>query len=72
MNINDNGLDLDESKLLATKKDSLFREQIESKDRFPLSDVNEDRAKNVFFAPLEIVAVVVGTFLSVIYMMILE
>ncbi|WP_440879948.1 M23 family metallopeptidase [Tenacibaculum sp. C7A-26P2] len=52
VNINDNGLDLDESKLLATKKDSLFREQIESKDRFPLSDVNEDRAKNVFFAPL--------------------
>lgn len=43
---------VDESKLLATKQDSLFREKIDSKDRFPLSEGGEGRAKVVFFSPL--------------------
>ncbi len=43
---------LDESKLQATKQDSLFREKIEGKDRFPLSDGTIGRAKIVFFSPL--------------------
>ncbi|MBA6157137.1 M23 family metallopeptidase [Tenacibaculum sp. S7007] len=43
---------LDESKLQATKQDSLFREKIEGKDRFPLSDGAIGRAKIVFFSPL--------------------
>ncbi len=43
---------LDESKLQATKQDSLFREKIEGKDRYPLSDGADGRAKIVFFSPL--------------------
>ncbi len=43
---------LDESKLQATRQDSLFREKIEGKDRFPLSDGAIGRAKIVFFSPL--------------------
>lgn len=45
-------LAIDDSKLLATKQDSLFREKIDSKDRFPLSEGGEGRAKVVFFSPL--------------------
>lgn len=41
-----------EKQLQATKNDSLFREKIESKDRFPISAANSERAKNVFFSPL--------------------
>ncbi len=43
---------LDESKLQATKQDSLFREKIDNKDLFPLYQGGESRAKNVFFSPL--------------------
>ncbi len=43
---------VDESKLQATKQDSLFREKVEGKDRFPLSEGAEGRAKVVFFSPL--------------------
>ncbi|AZJ34167.1 M23 family metallopeptidase [Tenacibaculum singaporense] len=42
----------DESKLQASKEDSLFREKIESKDLFPLYNGGENRVKNVFFSPL--------------------
>jgi murein DD-endopeptidase MepM/ murein hydrolase activator NlpD len=43
---------IDESKLDASPQDSLFREKIEIKDRFPLSDELQNRAKVVFFAPI--------------------
>lgn len=44
---------IDESKLNATLQDSLFREKIESKDRFPLIDEElESKARVVFFAPI--------------------
>ncbi|MEQ6125009.1 M23 family metallopeptidase [Pseudotenacibaculum sp. MALMAid0570] len=43
---------IDETKLNATRQDSLFREKIESKDRFPLSDELQNKAKIVFFAPI--------------------
>ncbi|WBX73924.1 M23 family metallopeptidase [Tenacibaculum pacificus] len=43
---------IDTRKLAATKEDSLFREKIEGKDRFPLSESAEGRAKVVFFSPL--------------------
>lgn len=42
----------DESKLQASKEDSLFREKIESKDLFPLYNGGANRVKNVFFSPL--------------------
>ncbi|WBX77017.1 M23 family metallopeptidase [Tenacibaculum ovolyticum] len=42
----------DESKLQASKQDSLFRAKIEGKDRFPLSEGAAGRAKIVFFSPL--------------------
>jgi murein DD-endopeptidase MepM/ murein hydrolase activator NlpD len=41
-----------EDLLYATKQDSIFREKIESKDRFPLSDETKSKAKIVFFAPI--------------------
>ncbi|WP_064966455.1 M23 family metallopeptidase [Tenacibaculum ovolyticum] len=41
-----------ESKLQASKQDSLFRAKIEGKDRFPLSEGAAGRAKIVFFSPL--------------------
>ena len=43
---------IDEKKLDASKADSLFREKIDSKDRFPLFDKAEDNIDMVFFAPL--------------------
>lgn len=43
---------IDESKLNATRQDSLFREKVESKDRFPLSEELQNKAKVVFFAPI--------------------
>lgn len=43
---------IDETKLNATRQDSLFREKVESKDRFPLSDELQNKAKIVFFAPI--------------------
>ncbi|CAM1363567.1 Murein DD-endopeptidase MepM and murein hydrolase activator NlpD, contain LysM domain [Tenacibaculum sediminilitoris] len=42
----------DESKLKASKEDSLFREKIEGKDLFPLYNGGKNRIKNVFFSPL--------------------
>lgn len=44
--------EIDESKLDATRQDSLFREKIDSRDRFPLSDELQNKAKVVFFAPI--------------------
>lgn len=41
-----------DSLLHATKEDSIFREKIESRDRFPLSDELQNRVKIVFFAPI--------------------
>lgn len=44
---------IDISKLDATRQDSLFREKVESKDRFPLLDEDlQNKAKVVFFAPI--------------------
>tara|TARA_R110001592_G_scaffold151417_1_gene377928 strand:+ start:41968 stop:42837 length:870 start_codon:yes stop_codon:yes gene_type:complete len=43
---------IDEKKLDASKTDSLFREKVESKDRFPLFDKAEDKIDMVFFSPL--------------------
>lgn len=44
--------EIDERKLDATRQDSLFREKIDSRDRFPLSDELQNKAKVVFFAPI--------------------
>lgn len=43
---------LNDSLLLASKEDSLFREKIESQDRFPIQLNAQGKAKIVFFAPL--------------------
>jgi murein DD-endopeptidase MepM/ murein hydrolase activator NlpD len=43
---------IDESKLNASKKDSLFRESVESKDRFPLLENDNLAIKVVFFSPV--------------------
>ncbi len=43
---------VDERKLSATKKDSLFRERIDNNDRFPLIDNTKNTVKIVFFAPI--------------------
>lgn len=43
---------INESKLLATKQDSLFRAKVDGKDRYPLLEGAEGRAKVVFFSPL--------------------
>lgn len=43
---------IDDNKLKATKQDSIFREQVESKDRFPLTIGGQNKAKVVFFAPV--------------------
>ncbi len=42
---------INHNELNASKEDSLFREKIESKDRFPLYD-GVEKAKNIFFAPI--------------------
>ena len=42
-----------DSLLNATKEDSIFREKIESEDRFPIIDNAANKAKIVFFAPLK-------------------
>jgi len=48
-----NRIQIDESKLNATRKDSLFREKIDSKDRFPLIDEELlDKTRVVFFSPI--------------------
>ncbi len=43
---------VNENKLNATKEDSLFREKVERRDRFPLVDNNNNKGKIVFFAPV--------------------
>lgn len=45
-------IQIDESALDASKQDSIFRDKIESRDRFPLSDESQDKLKIVFFAPI--------------------
>lgn len=45
-------INIDQEKLQATKQDSLFRVKIDQKDRFPLSEGGNGRAKIVFFSPL--------------------
>lgn len=42
----------DNKKLTASKNDSLFREKVDSKDRFPLFDKAETKVEIVFFAPI--------------------
>lgn len=43
---------VDPTKLNATKEDSLFREKVEEKDKFSISNGKDNKAKIVFFAPL--------------------
>lgn len=43
---------IDEDKLVASKQDSLFREKVESKDRFPLLEGAQNKASIVFFSPI--------------------
>ncbi|MGJ8744327.1 M23 family metallopeptidase [Polaribacter sp.] len=43
---------IDESKLNASKEDSLYREEVESKDRFPIRNNTASNVEIVFFAPL--------------------
>ncbi|MFT4575886.1 MAG: murein DD-endopeptidase MepM/ murein hydrolase activator NlpD [Polaribacter sp.] len=52
LKINSNPINIDEKKLKASKNDSLFREKVESKDRFPLFDKAENKIDIVFFAPI--------------------
>ncbi len=44
--------DIDEIKLNASKKDSLFREEVDSNTQFALSEEVQTKAKIVFFAPI--------------------
>ncbi len=43
--------EINKESLKASKEDSLFREKIESKDRFPVY-AGVEKAKNIFFAPI--------------------
>lgn len=43
---------INDSLLKASKEDSIFREKIESQDRFPIVDTKNNLLENVFFAPL--------------------
>ena len=52
LKVNSKPIALEDVKLDASKTDSLFREQVDSKDRFPLFDTAEDKTDMVFFAPL--------------------
>ena len=52
LKLNSKPILIDEKKLNASKNDSLFREKIESKDRFPLFDKAEKKIDIVFFAPI--------------------
>lgn len=52
LKLNSKQIQFDERKLNASKNDSLFREKIDSKDRFPLFDKAENRIDIVFFAPI--------------------
>ena len=50
--IQDSKTVIDETKLQASKEDLAFRNEVESKDRYPLSEGAEGKAKIVFFSPL--------------------
>lgn len=49
---NSKPINFDETKLDASRTDSLFREKVDSKDRFPLFDKAENKIDMVFFAPI--------------------
>lgn len=53
IDLNEQPIILEDSLLLASKEDSLFREKIESLDRFPIISNAETAVKIVFFAPLK-------------------
>mgnify|MGYP005995681715 CR=1 FL=1 len=52
LKLNSKPIQVDEKKLNASKNDSIFREKVESKDRFPLFDKAENKIDIVFFAPI--------------------
>ena len=52
LSLDNSRLSIQDSLLNASKIDSLFREKIESEDRFPILSTNQNRANIVFFAPL--------------------
>lgn len=43
---------IDEDKLAATKQDSIFREKVESQNRYSLIEGSQNKASIVFFAPI--------------------
>lgn len=45
-------IEIDPTKLNATREDSLFREEVANRDKFAIYDESDDKAKIVFFAPL--------------------
>ncbi len=53
IDLNEQPIVLEDSLLLASKEDSLFRDKIESLDRFPIISNAETAVKIVFFAPLK-------------------
>lgn len=52
LSIDNNRQSIQDSLLNASKIDSLFREKIESEDRFPILSNGQNRANIVFFSPL--------------------
>ncbi len=50
--LNSTQKNIDSINLHASKSDSIFREKVESRDRFPLIEGNQNKAKIVFFAPI--------------------
>ena len=52
LKLNSKPIQVDERKLNASKNDSIFREKIDSKDRFPLFDKAVNKIDIVFFAPI--------------------
>ena len=43
---------INDSLFNASRQDSIFREKIESEDRFPIMNIGEDKIEIVFFAPI--------------------
>jgi murein DD-endopeptidase MepM/ murein hydrolase activator NlpD len=52
LKINSKPIYINEKRLNASKTDSLFREKVDRKDRFPLFDKAENKIDIVFFAPV--------------------
>ncbi len=52
LKLNSKPIQVDDKMLNASKNDSIFREKVDSKDRFPLFDKAEDKVDIVFFAPI--------------------